>query len=84
MPKNEYNQYLVKETNDILKSALAGGEARVLFGSIANQINKTTGRGLDSGTVSFDEIYEVIFEIMHKALNVKFSDAEHSESPDSK
>lgn len=76
MTKNEYNERLVKETNDILKAAFAGGDAAMLFGAIAQQLpTRRNGVSASTATITFEEIYSTIFNTIHKALNAEFDTA---------
>lgn len=66
------NEFLTKETNEIIKAALTGGTFEYLANSVAKQLSTRTDGSIPSkSTVTFDEIYCSVFNMMEKALTGK-------------
>ncbi|ECW8874352.1 hypothetical protein F5G77_14565 [Salmonella enterica] len=66
------NEFLTKETNEIIKSALTGGTFEYLANSVAKQLpTRADGSTPSKSTITYEEIYCAVFNMMEKALTGK-------------
>lgn len=63
------NEFLTKETNEIIKAALTGGSFQLLAQSIANQLPpRSTGAYAEFNNITYDEIFCAIYNSNEKAI----------------
>lgn len=66
------NEFLTKETNEIIKAALTGGTFEYLANSVAKQLPARTDGAIPSkSTVTYEEIYCSVFNMVKKAFTGK-------------